>query len=1081
MRTIENEAISASAGSGKTFQLAHRYIALMASGVAPARIIAVTFSRKAAGEIFDSIVTHLCRAATNPEQAAAVARLIGQPEAGPSLFLRCLRSFVTQLQRLHIGTLDSFIVGVLRAFPVELGIPPEFRVLDEDGAEAAEITASVLGRLSDPALVSPVAQRQFWEAFRQATFGQEEKVFEKRLLEFVQEYRKFYRMVPDGTVWGEPRLIWPHGTRWLDPGEDPLKAGATLLAQVKRADISPTHLRRWEEFVEAVGKFTYGTPWKTKLTYLFEKLVAVVKELEQGAATLAMDRKKQRLAPEACRAACALLRHVMRIELTAALESTRGIYRVLAEFERYYDAYARQHGQLTFSDAQYLLTAANAFSGGVLLSRQTGRERRLYIDYRLNCQLDHWLLDEFQDTSDLQWQAISNLIDEILQDDSGQRSFFYVGDVKQAVYGWRGGNARLFESILKQYPGRIRTRSLNTSFRSCPAVINTVNRVFSDLTGLDLPEEAVARWSRIWREHACEPGRVPANGYTALLAPAPGPERKRPAEEDHCHLLARVLEELDPVARGLSVAVLVSTNIEGKNVVDALRRECRAIPVVHEGRAQINDNPVVGTLLALAKFSAHPGDTFAWRQVQMSPLRQLLEGEAAARQNLPLSLLREIHAGGFSGFVRAWGERLNAICPLDAFGRARLADLRRAAAEFDETGKRDVNAFLRFVNSYEVRAAPQRGAVRVMTIHQSKGLGFDVVFLPLLADRHLASAGRIKLHVARDSASQQPRWVLRMPRRAVLRADPVLAADAERVDADECFESLCELYVALTRARQGLYIFISGAGATSAAKTASGLLKARLAADVTAAPTISLGGANCLCFFEEGDRAWYRSIPATKPPPPPPLAPVLPRGFTAQPALRKRVMFVEPSARETAVRRAGWLFDPASRKRRELGMAVHALFARLEWADTADPESIAQDWLAHSSDAEDVKREACEQFRHALASAQVQQALARPPADQVELWREKHFEIVLENDEWVSGTFDRVVILRDASGRARRARIVDYKSDQVTAMEAAGVAEIYRGQIQLYVRALARILQLPLSSIEAALIFTSPATVVPVH
>jgi ATP-dependent helicase/nuclease subunit A len=62
-------AISASAGSGKTFQLAHRYIRLMANGVSPDRIIALTFSRKAAGEIFDSVVKYLCDASSSPEQA----------------------------------------------------------------------------------------------------------------------------------------------------------------------------------------------------------------------------------------------------------------------------------------------------------------------------------------------------------------------------------------------------------------------------------------------------------------------------------------------------------------------------------------------------------------------------------------------------------------------------------------------------------------------------------------------------------------------------------------------------------------------------------------------------------------------------------------------------------------------------------------------------------------------------------------------------------------------------------------------------------------------------------------------------
>ena len=70
---IGHKAISASAGSGKTFQLAHRYIELMACGVSPDRIIALTFSRKAAGEIFDSVVRYLCKAASSPEASSRTA------------------------------------------------------------------------------------------------------------------------------------------------------------------------------------------------------------------------------------------------------------------------------------------------------------------------------------------------------------------------------------------------------------------------------------------------------------------------------------------------------------------------------------------------------------------------------------------------------------------------------------------------------------------------------------------------------------------------------------------------------------------------------------------------------------------------------------------------------------------------------------------------------------------------------------------------------------------------------------------------------------------------------------------------
>ncbi|HUV52709.1 MAG TPA: UvrD-helicase domain-containing protein, partial [Dehalococcoidia bacterium] len=85
---IGHEAISASAGSGKTFQLAHRYIWLLANGVNPDRITALTFSRKAAGEIFDSVIKYLCEAASSPEQARKTGGRIGKPEFEQDDFLR---------------------------------------------------------------------------------------------------------------------------------------------------------------------------------------------------------------------------------------------------------------------------------------------------------------------------------------------------------------------------------------------------------------------------------------------------------------------------------------------------------------------------------------------------------------------------------------------------------------------------------------------------------------------------------------------------------------------------------------------------------------------------------------------------------------------------------------------------------------------------------------------------------------------------------------------------------------------------------------------------------------------------------
>jgi ATP-dependent helicase/nuclease subunit A len=109
-----------------------------------------------------------------------------------------------------------------------------------------------------------------------------------------------------------------------------------------------------------------------------------------------------------------------------------------------------------------------------------------------------------------------------------------------------------------------------------------------------------------------------------------------------------------------------------------------------------------------------------------------------------------------------------------------------------------------------------------------------------------------------------------------------------------------------------------------------------------------------------------------------------------------------------------------------------------------------------------------------MERAGTRELLSRP-GGKVDLWREKQFEIVLDS-KWVAGVFDRVVIERDADGKALRASVLDYKSDRIGQQsEIRATAEKYRGQLTLYGRALSRILRLDQSQITLELLFTRPA------
>lgn len=1076
---IGHRAISASAGSGKTYQLAHRFIELMARGVAADRIIALTFSRKAAGEIFDSVVRYLCGAASSPEAAQRTAVAINRPGMLPQDFLRLLRHLLAGLHRLHIGTLDSFTVGVARAFPLELGIPPGFQLLGDEGA-AGGVLQEVLAMVFRQGRVPRQGPGDLELAYQQATFGREPREPGTSLEELIGQMRGHYRVLADDGAWGREARIWGTSHPWWSDPSDVAAAAGRLLDLLRQDGLDEGAMERWRGFADAVGRHGPHSTWSSPLGYLFDKLAPDIGPLQAGDLSLTVDRRRQRLSAEECLAARALMAHIVGTEIAVALQRTRGVYRVLDLYERCYDAMMRQHGRLTFTDIQFLITAGNRSSGGAVMSRLPDAEARLYIDYRLDCQLDHWLLDEFQDTSDLQWEVLSNLADEILQDSSGQRSFFYVGDTKQAIYGWRGGNARLFDQVLDRYRGSIELSHLNASFRSCQTVVDVVNKAFGRLPAA-LPEGAVRLWERSWQEHRSQAGFVPARGCAALIEPVPAPGRAKPDHEDRHRVAARLLSEIDPLSKGLSTAVLVRSNRVGEQIVDCLRRECAGMRIIHEGRAFIQDNPVVSVLRSLVQFAAHPGDTFAWRHLQMSPLRHYLAGRRLDRHHLPLELLREVQSSGFRSLIRQWGARLEEASGLDGFGRKRLQEMTRAAVEFDETGDRDCSSFLRFIDSYEVHDLAASEAVRVMTIHQSKGLEFDIVILPDLQSGNMARADHQDFVLARDPLNGRPAWALQMPRRAVAEADEVLKRELDTADETAAFDALCLLYVAMTRARQGLYMITSFQGKSARAFTPAAFLKQQLTGDprrVEGRP-LRIGAEEAVCLYEAGNPQWHSTGPPQRRAPAPAMADrppqattptLLPADYGRRPSLRRRLAHVQPSKGPGSVQSAGRLFEPGARDALDLGSAVHQLFQRVEWAEEVDTESLIAQWAQSSPLPESLKRQAAGLFRQALAAPQICSVLARPKGA-ADLWREKRFEAVVDN-RWISGTFDRVVVSKDRSGKPAGAAVIDFKTDEVA--REAGLDEMarqYRPQMEAYRSAVSQMLRVPLITVSGTLVF----------
>jgi ATP-dependent helicase/nuclease subunit A len=1050
VRAGRHGMILASAGSGKTFALTNRFIRLLTQGARPERIVALTFTRKAAGEFFDEILNKLARAAAEPAAATKLAAAIGVADTGPAQFCVLLRAVVDAMPRLRLGTLDRFFARIVRTFPFELGLAGDFELLEEHAARREHLRVLRRMFLRLPGGLN-TAQKEFIEAFKRATFGGEEKRLGVRLDAFLQDYQEIFLAAPEAGAWGAEARIWPHGSRWVHALADPAPAIAALREWLAGADLREKQRQRWDDFLEAVAAAAPGVSLPEDAEYILKKALESEAELRAGPTTLKFDRLPQNLSGRAAAALAELAVFLVAAELARRQERTRGIQEVLQKYESIYHDAVRREGKLTFADVQRLLQPMRLTANDAGGPRESNR---LAIDYRLDGEIDHWLLDEFQDTSAGQWSILRNLIDEAVQDPEEVRSLFWVGDVKQSIYAWREGDPRLFREIFDHYnaaaPGTITEGRLVDSWRSGPAVIDLVNAVFGNGPALTeiFPGSASEDWNREWRNHT---SAVPDRGGQAALLHAAHPA-------DRWQLTLELLKEIDPLRRGLSCAILVPRNDLAAELADFLRA-AGGLPVIAESDRHVcTDNPVGVALLAMVQTAAHPGDRLAREHVRMTPLGALLAREGlGAADALSVRLLGEFQADGFERTLAAWVRRLEPeLGPDDAFSRRRARQVVAAAGAFDATGSRSPDEFVEFMQRYTEREAEGDAVIRVMTIHKAKGLGFDLVILPDLEGQRLAQ--RREGLAVQKAADRSVEWILDLPSKLYRTHDPVLAAHVRDAEAAVCYEQLSLLYVALTRAKRGLYVITKPIG-KSTSENFPRLLSDTLGA---LAHPIRIGGLMAAGPWSSGDPDWHTQLPPPAPPPAPRAeVPLLAR--SAAPAARGLVAR-RPSAETGGSFSAAKRFSLEGGGEAEFGRRVHALLAKIGWADAPDRARLGRE-LAEEG-AAGAEAAAC------LRSPDLAGVWERPAGRGADLWRERPFEAVVDG-AWVSGVFDRVGVVLGATGRPVSATVYDFKTDRIDpAADLAAAAERHAGQLEWYRQAVRSLTGLPDEAVAGEIIFT---------
>lgn len=1055
------EAISALAGSGKTYALTSRFIGLLARGAKPEEILAVTFTRKAAGEIFDRIVKRLAEAALQKKHFDELSAALKDYDyvLQPDDPARWLQQVLEAMPHLHIGTIDSLFVSIVRAFALELGLPPRQEILDGIGKELAREEA--LHDAMEEARRDPDAQQAFMEAFRRVTFAKQ-KTVRDTILETAGDAHQLFLYYPDPEAWGRFETIWPKEPWWAsakDMSHSDLDAEIEAFRQsghfrgISRSDSRAA----WEKFFDLLRREEWSE--LSDLT-LFGNLVAVLPDLKKGHAEYKCHRTYPVAGEDAKRILKFLAYMVCRF-VSDNLRKTAGSYRLMEAYEKAYRETVRAGGRLSFDDVQVVLFEAER--NGV----------KMEIDYRLDGRFRHWMLDEFQDTSARQWAVLGNLADEILQ--GGQdRSFFYVGDVKQAIYGWRGGDARLFDSVHQYYKGLFGEKSiLDRSWRSSPVVLKAVNQTFGEaLDGpLDAHPEVLARWRQSWEEHKPAEKNLKLPGRVELLE-ARGDNVDDPVVGKSCDIAEMLHRQ-----KGVTVAVLVRMNKYGDQIAAALRG--RGIEVRREVNPRLCDNGVVSGLLSLLEYADHPGDGFALWHAEKCGLLDVLRRQWKEDAGIPALLRRKAAQSGVAGLLCDVTEVCREAGLLqETFIEMRLRQLLAAARDFDFSGRGGPSDFAARARTLEVKDPVVSGAVTVMTIHKAKGLEFDAVILP---DLHGAlvehKTNQLEPFSTVDKGVGDPAllasnkgWVFPMPKRDIVRLDETFGIFQRAVADRKMYDEICLLYVAMTRARQGLYMITETPPKKATTLRTDAVLRQALAGE-GAEP-----GADGL-LYADGDPDWF-SRKKAEPVPEKGKTVAFRPDFKAASESGRRLMVTAPSREEGRTGlKVTTLFDRGGREGAVRGIALHELFEQVEWYEAGMGERILEAWMSRSGMiSDDLRKEIGEEFLRALKAPEIADALSRPEGD-VELWREQGFELADEG-RWITGRMDRVVVTRDEKGIATGATVLDFKSDRVSAgPELEERVDKYRPQVQWYIRAVSRLLNLSPDKISAQLVFTCPAYV----
>ncbi len=839
----------ASAGSGKTFRLTFEYIKILLSPPLHhdfisdehkrlyRRILAVTFTNKATDEMKQRIIKELDILAHNPEKSAYINDLLGQDgitsdiKALQTQAAEQLYTLLHDFSGFNISTIDRFFQQITRAFIHEIGISNRYNIELDSSLVLSEATDRLFFELEKNEnkelldwLVTYAQQQIEEDSYKQfrskidqlaaEIFKEEYKESQEtlqRILQDKEQIKSFLKKLNDIKHSFESQI------------NDTAEKALQLL---KQNDIETYHFRygsasginQLKSWRKGEYKKIPGSRLKEIVANAPEKWYTKGKIDDVTASNIINISNDLR----------PLLQHIISLydnmycEYNTAILTRKYLYSlgILNDITTQIKNYQEEHGTLLLSDTNELLH-------NIIKTDDTP-----FVYEKIGTYIDHFFIDEFQDTSVTQWKNFYPLIKESI--DRGQSNLL-VGDVKQSIYRWRNSDWKLLNEGLPHYFNQdiLHDKTLDTNWRSSSNIIRFNNSVFghapSELSKLCKDNIFLSeKLSMAYRDAAQKiSAKMPENsGYVEVrFIPdenTDDSEENTTAKQQVLELTAATIRDLQSRGAKLSdIAILVRNKSEGNDIVKYLLslNDGYRYDVISDEALYIGNSHIVQLIISILDYLNTP----------QTPLTRfmVLCRIASLCNHIPINeavteTCKNLHLGNTAILEQIdtlQGEPLYELCekiinlyPCDRDGDENVYVQAFLDIVLQMTDRRatDLNSFLRWWHDKghtRSLATPEgQNAIRVMTIHKSKGLEFNSVIIPFCKWYMDHNSKHTHILWAKTSGIFDNIPVVPIKYKSEL-SDSIYSASYYNEQAHTYIDNLNLAYVAFTRAKDELYIF----------------------------------------------------------------------------------------------------------------------------------------------------------------------------------------------------------------------------------------------------------------------------------